>query len=289
MRKKAFEISKSTIILVLLVSLLSGLFGATAATKLFNSNEVGYNNSESGIEADDVQGAIDELYAAATTYETLANRIAALEAHITGNSTSRLREYGIELNDTNGSTTTGGYVDFHWQGSSSDYTSRIIETANGVLNLSAVNGVKANGKNIATSDDLDNLDIGNLANYPASNIALKDCTGAVTNNGLLYKIVGKHLVLSGRIEIRVDSKKAPNPGVKITLPNSKTMRTAINGVIIAPSDTLTGNRYGEGTAISASANATYFFLWTSETHSNMTNMTGGTLVLYVPMTFIPIN
>ena len=154
MRKKAFEISKSTIILVLLVSLLSGLFGATAATKLFNSNEVGYNNSESGIEADDVQGAIDELYAAATTYETLANRIATLETHITGNSTSRLREYGIELNDTNGSTTTGGYIDFHWQGNASDYTSRIIETANGVLNLSAVNGVKANGKNIMTEDKL---------------------------------------------------------------------------------------------------------------------------------------
>lgn len=144
------KISKSSIILIAIASILSGLFGATAATRLFNSDEVGYNNSESGIQATDVQGAIDELYAAATTYETLANRIAALEKHITSDSTSRLKEYGVELNDTTGSSTTGGYIDFHWQGSSSDYTSRISENAQGKINIQAANGVTVNGKSIST-------------------------------------------------------------------------------------------------------------------------------------------
>ena len=35
----------------------------------------------------------------------------------------------------------GGHIDFHYNGSSSDYTSRIIESANGALSLQANNGV----------------------------------------------------------------------------------------------------------------------------------------------------
>ena len=38
------------------------------------------------------------------------------------------------------------HIDFHYNNSSDDYTSRIIETANGQLNLSAANGVKINNK-----------------------------------------------------------------------------------------------------------------------------------------------
>ena len=42
----------------------------------------------------------------------------------------------IELTP-NTSANNGGYVDFHWNGSSADYTSRIIESASGVLSLLA--------------------------------------------------------------------------------------------------------------------------------------------------------
>ncbi|MBQ4388000.1 MAG: hypothetical protein II822_10415 [Prevotella sp.] len=48
----------------------------------------------------------------------------------------------IELN-TNGTLINfGGYIDFHYQGSSADYTSRIIEETSGMLSLVAPNGVR---------------------------------------------------------------------------------------------------------------------------------------------------
>ena len=49
---------------------------------LFNSNEVRYNNSESGIQSGDVQGAIDELYACASNYAAYNNRLTTAETNI---------------------------------------------------------------------------------------------------------------------------------------------------------------------------------------------------------------
>lgn len=52
---------------------------------------------------------------------------------------------GIELNNGGNLSGYGGFIDFHYNKSASDYTSRIIEDANGQLNLIANNGVKVNG------------------------------------------------------------------------------------------------------------------------------------------------
>ena len=79
MKKNIINLSKSTLLLVVLVELLSGIVGATAAVKIYNSNEISYDNTNSRITASDVQGAIDELYAEATTYQNLSNRVGALE------------------------------------------------------------------------------------------------------------------------------------------------------------------------------------------------------------------
>ena len=46
---------------------------------LFNSSEVKYDNTTSGIQAGDVQGAIDELYACATDYAAYNQRLSAVE------------------------------------------------------------------------------------------------------------------------------------------------------------------------------------------------------------------
>ena len=56
----------------------------------------------------------------------------------TGNSGGLLSGFqGIELNTNGTLTTAGGYIDFHYNGSSSDFTSRIIEDATGRLQLNA--------------------------------------------------------------------------------------------------------------------------------------------------------
>lgn len=79
MKKNIINLSKSTLLLVVLVALLSGIVGATAAVKIYNSNEITYDNTNSRITASDVQGAIDELYAEATTYQQLSGRVSTLE------------------------------------------------------------------------------------------------------------------------------------------------------------------------------------------------------------------
>lgn len=62
------------------------------------------------------------------------------DGQIVFNPGTNLVTTAIELIPTT-SATHGGYIDFHYAGSSSDYTSRIIESANGVLSLQANNGV----------------------------------------------------------------------------------------------------------------------------------------------------
>lgn len=47
----------------------------------------------------------------------------------------------LELNQ-NISNTHGGYIDFHYAGTTKDYTSRIIESANGRLSLQNTNGTQ---------------------------------------------------------------------------------------------------------------------------------------------------
>lgn len=56
----------------------------------------------------------------------------------TGNSGGLISGFqGIEMNTNGTLTTSGGYIDFHYNGSSSDFTSRIIEDASGRIQMNA--------------------------------------------------------------------------------------------------------------------------------------------------------
>ena len=55
------KILKSRIFLCILVTLVFGIVGVSAAT-YFPSEDVTYDNNDSGLSSTDVQGAIDELY-----------------------------------------------------------------------------------------------------------------------------------------------------------------------------------------------------------------------------------
>ena len=50
--------------------------------------------------------------------------------------------HSIELNSEGSLSGYGGFIDFHYNGSSADFTSRIIEDASGRLYLNALNGVR---------------------------------------------------------------------------------------------------------------------------------------------------
>ena len=57
----------------------------------------------------------------------------------------------IEFSKTTSSSGHGGAIDFHYNGSTSDYTSRIIESASGKLAITARNGLYLNGKELGVS------------------------------------------------------------------------------------------------------------------------------------------
>ena len=54
------------------------------------------------------------------------------------------------------SANNGGFLDFHWNGSSSDYTSRIIEADSGAITIFAAQGLYLNGKRVALDKDVIN-------------------------------------------------------------------------------------------------------------------------------------
>lgn len=85
-----------------LLAMACTAIGATAATKLYDSNEVGYDNTASGLASTDVQGAIDELYAAATDYSDMQTTVSGFDERITTNTNniSTLNSRYTSLNNT---------------------------------------------------------------------------------------------------------------------------------------------------------------------------------------------
>lgn len=132
-----------TVLIASIVAILASAISAYAATSyLYNADEVSYDKTNSELTATDVQGAIDQLYTKATEYTSLTNRVSTIE--------SNLGAFPISLElRTPSNAAHGGYIDFHYNGSTADYTSRIIESASGKLNLAASNGVQINGVDIS--------------------------------------------------------------------------------------------------------------------------------------------
>ena len=133
---------------ILIISVIvSSVVSVTATVTLFNSSEVVYDNHETNLNASNVQDAIDILYAAATDYSDLSSRLLAVENNFYQN--KLVNNQGIELNNNGILSGFGGYIDFHYSGDSADYTSRIIESASGKIQISATSGIELN-TNVAT-------------------------------------------------------------------------------------------------------------------------------------------
>ena len=80
--------------------------------------------------------------------------------------------HAIELNSAGSLSNLGGYIDFHFNGSSADYTSRIIEQSSGVLTVVASGD--ATGLRVGTGSYADYVQVGNVRlTYDSANNALK--------------------------------------------------------------------------------------------------------------------
>ena len=103
---KKIKISKSqiiTIILAVAFSMVMSLGTSYAADIIFDSKNVGFDNTGTKIQATTVQGAIDELYDAATDYSSMNTRLTNVENQI-----YPVGSIYIAVNNTNPSTLFGG-------------------------------------------------------------------------------------------------------------------------------------------------------------------------------------
>ena len=101
---------KNIPMMIIMVVLFYGI--TTFATNyLFESKAVKYNNSTSGVRQDNVQGAIDELYACASDYATYRTRLTNAENTIgTGSLTTTSQTLIGGINELNGKLATKGLV-----------------------------------------------------------------------------------------------------------------------------------------------------------------------------------
>ena len=96
--------------------------------------------------------------------------------------------HSIELNSAGSLSGYGGFIDFHFNGSSSDYTSRIIEDASGKLNLNQAVFVNYNGNvGIGDSNPAYKLEVGGTCRISSSlSIATTSTSYALNVGGTIY-------------------------------------------------------------------------------------------------------
>ena len=89
-------------------------------------------------------------------------RIATIEGKLNGNGSVTISDLTTTGLTTKGEVEIYGsqpHLDFHYNNSTKDYTSRIIETGSGKVDVLATNGLFNNGKRVALKSDLETSNI----------------------------------------------------------------------------------------------------------------------------------
>ena len=98
------------IVLIIVVAVISSTITSFATSNyLYDSVDVKYDNSN-GVQAETVQGAIDELYSCASDYSGIDTRLTSVEGYFKNNPTSYFDGNDLILGKTNTTNNTGLYL-----------------------------------------------------------------------------------------------------------------------------------------------------------------------------------
>ena len=90
--------------------LLFSTINVLANSYQYDSSDVLYDNSNTDIESTDVQGAVSELYQAATDYSSLNGRVTNLEGYFQNNPNVVFNQYGINVQSSNTGSDKQTYI-----------------------------------------------------------------------------------------------------------------------------------------------------------------------------------
>lgn len=160
--------------------------------------------------------------------------------------------------------THGGFLDFHFNGNAKDYTSRIIENAEGSIEITAPNGLTRNGKTVLTTAN--GLPLaggtmsgaisrsGNLAVNTADNSYMQICGGKTSANGGTVAVYGVgHSTMPGAV-VLTDNGDTP---VQLQLANGK-MTYGGKEVLTEAGSMVTGRLYFGNNTCSIYHTGTHF-------------------------------
>ena len=154
---------KIVFIIGIIATVIGSCISVYATSYLYNSNEVSYDHSSSGLSADNVQGAIDELYASANQYSDFNDRVTALESHFKNDPTGDFSGGWIRANST------GNDRGFQLFDSGTQKGSLYYSQTSDTVFLQAMNssGTWGKGKINIVGDpvQINGIDVGNLIKY----------------------------------------------------------------------------------------------------------------------------
>lgn len=137
-----------------------------------------------------------------TVYDDTAvkGRVSALESKLNGSGAVTFAAVTTDSLTTEGEVEIYGtqpHIDFHNANSTDDYTSRIIENEQGVLNILAPNGLKLNGSNLKYDDTAVKNRL--TAIEKKENVTLTANTARITN----VSYTAKYIQLLGAVLVRI--------------------------------------------------------------------------------------
>ena len=111
------------------------------------------------------------------------------------------------------------------------------------------------------------------------------CTGTIGNN-ICYHLSGNTMIIEGRLTINDYVRTGANPGLTVTIPNSKKLKRGFtsNCGLTWSSNSNEGVRANEMLNIIGVADSTTFMLQTTETYTNMASATRVTFTIF-PVAF----